>query len=185
MSDERTGLLSMFGRPPSASLVWGGLGRGPLENRDQRVANAGRLGSWLRFETVITWRSRFYRDSWNSAVALLDLLEPDHVLGEKEAEAVLHRRIEAHCKRLAWPRMLLASPGAKIAGGIATLELNHALTAFVALSKSTGSIWLRDRPVRLAPLQSPFVDNEDKATWSIDLWFPHGLPPNLLDRIRK
>jgi hypothetical protein len=68
--------------------------------------------------------------------------------------------------------------------------VDHPLTTFVALAKATGTVWVRDRPPRLAPLQQPFLATPLDVSrrgvyWSTALWFPDGIPANLLERVRK
>ena len=68
--------------------------------------------------------------------------------------------------------------------------LTDPLTTFVALSKSTGSIWLRARPPSLAPLHTPNLhgsrtDTHRRIRWAVRLWFPNGLPANLIDAVRQ
>src|SRR5690606_6272202 len=96
--------------------------------------------------------------------------------------------IEEHCRSLDWPRILLVrEPGQAIGSA---LVLDHRPTTLVALAKSTGTVWMRDRPVRLAPLQSPSLIEPGGAPvravqWSTALWFPDGIPADLLDRVGR
>jgi hypothetical protein len=65
------------------------------------------------------------------------------------------------------------------------VTLDHAPTTFVALSKSTGSLWLRDRVPRLAPLHAPTLIEPGSTPmrgvlWEQTLWFADGIPEGLL-----
>ena len=189
--EESPGLLHNTGYAPRASILWRGIGRGPLGDDAQRIEVARHRGSWLHLSLVIGQADgRCHRD-WNSAGALLRLLDPAHALGEAAAARRLADLIEACSAQLDWPRCLLVSsavgnsagrPGFNRAQGI---TLDHAPTTFVALTKSTGSLWLRDRAPRLAPLHAPQLIEPDGrpmrgVRWDQWLWFPDGIPGSLL-----
>jgi hypothetical protein len=180
-------LLHNVGWAPHASIVWRGLGRGPANADADRLEAARTHGAWLNVSTTIGRADPRWRTQWNTAAALLSVLEPAHGLDEAAATRRLLERIDAHARRLDWPAWLLAAPadphvGTRHDPGV---TLDHADTVFVALAKSTGSLWLRARAPRLAPLHAPRVDparqRGRQAAWRAALWFPDGLPATLLD----
>jgi len=182
------GLLHNSGCAPRASIVWRGFGRGPISDDAERIDAARRRGSWLHVCIKIGQRdSRYHRD-WNSAGALLQLVEQDHGLDEEAAGRRLVDLIEEHSRRLDWPPCLLTGGGAL--GRNEQITLDHVPTAFVALAKSAGNLWLRARPARLAPLQAPSLIEPGGAPirgveWHQRLWFPDGLPESLLAQLAQ
>jgi hypothetical protein len=71
------------------------------------------------------------------------------------------------------------------------VELSHPLTAFVALTTSTGSVWMKDREPRLAPLHHPVllgqggqIESKASIQWKAGLFFPRGLPSSLLQAVK-
>lgn len=181
-------LLHNSGCAPRASIVWRGFGRGPLSDDAQRIEAAAQRGSWLHLCISIGQRDARYHRDWNSAGALLQLVEPGHCLGEAAAAWRLAELIEAYTVRLDWPRCLLTA--SRCSGGNGTITLDHAPTTFVALAKSAGNLWLRDRPARLAPLQTPTLVEPGGASirgvqWNQHLWFPDGVPARLLAQVRE
>ncbi len=187
--EQAPGLLHNTGYAPQASILWRGIGRGPLADEAERIEVARRCGSWLHLSLSIGKAdARFHRD-WNSAVALLRLLEPEHHMGEAAATRRLTDLIEACTERLDWPRCLMVGNTVGKPGGNREqrITLDHAPTTFVALAKSTGSLWLRDRTPRLAPLHAPNLVGPTHTTmqsmrWSQLLWFPDGIPESLLSQ---
>lgn len=187
---ESPALLHNIGYAPQATLSWRGLNRGEISNGKTRLRLAGQTGTWLNCRCVINSDHPQYGHDWNNARALLRLLDRKHDLEEEQARQALLERIESHCQGLNWSAYLVAEPTKKLAGGPDNLTLDHPLTAFVALSKSTGSLWMRDRPARLAPLHTPIDTNGSSGIdpciqWSTRLWFPHGIPENLLTALTK
>jgi hypothetical protein len=181
--EETPGLLHNIGGPPRASILWRGFGRGPLADDAERIEVARRRGTWLHLTLSIGQANGRYQRDWNTAGALLRLLEPAHALGETAATRCLVERIEEHTERLDWPRCLMVGA----AGGRRDQQvtLDHAPTTFVALSKSTGSLWMRDRVPRLAPLHAPTLIEPGSTPmrgvlWKQTLWFPDGIPEGLL-----
>jgi hypothetical protein len=177
------GLLHNSGYAPRASIVWRGFGRGPLADETERIEVARNCGTWLHLCISIGQQDARYHRDWNSAGALLQLVEPGHGLDEAVASRRLVEVIEEYTRRLDWPRCLLT--GSRGSGGNERVTLDHAPTAFVALAKSAGNLWLRDRPARLAPLQSPTLVEPGGVPmrgveWHQHLWFPDGVPENLL-----
>ncbi len=184
---DATPLLHNVGWASRASIVWRGLGRGPMTGEADRLEAARTGGAWLNLSAAVGRADPRWQRQWNTAAALLSVLEPGHTLDEAAAARRLLERIDAHARRLDWPAWLLAAPadprgGTRHDPGVA---LDHVETAFVALAKSTGSLWLRARAPRLAPLHAPWVDpaglRGGQAAWRAALWFPDGLPPRLLE----
>ncbi len=157
MTMESLPLLHNIGGPPRASISWRGLqGHGRPYARDirSRIDQAAGAGTWLDFRYEIRPGQPCFGHDWNNARAVLRVLHPDHHLDEEAARRSLVQRVEAHCRSLGWPACLIAQP-AKSHLSREDLVLTDPLSAFVALSKSTGSIWLRERPPSLAPLHPP------------------------------
>ncbi len=187
-SEGPANLLHNTGCAPRASIVWRGFGRGPVSDDAERIEAARQHGSWLHLCISIGQRDARYHRDWNSAGALLQLVETGHRLGETGATRRLVELIEEHTVELAWPRCLLSAR--RGSGGNGRITLDHALTAFVALSKSAGNLWLRDRPARLAPLQTPSLVEPGGTSmrgvhWDQHLWFPDGVPQGLLAQAGK
>lgn len=187
--ERAPGLLHNTGCAPRASILWRGIGPGPLADDAERIAVARRRGTWLHLSLSIGQADGRYRRDWHTAGALLGLLEPVHCLGEAAATRRLTDLIEARAEQLDWPRCLIAQTAAGWLGGNRErrIALDHALTTFVALSKSTGSLWLRDRPPRLAPLHAPRLVEPSGVPmkgvrWDQWLWFPDGIPESLLSQ---
>ena len=186
--DEAPGLLHNIGGPPRASIQWRGFGRGALADDAERIEVARRSGTWLNLTLSIGQADGRYHRDWNTAGALLRLLEPSHALGEAAATRRVTELIEEHTERLDWPRCLMVGA----AGGRREQQvtLDHAPTTFVALSKSTGSLWMRDRVPRLAPLHAPRLIEPGSTPmrgvrWGQALWFPDGIPQGLLTLAMK
>ena len=181
--EEAPGLLHNTGCAPRASILWRGIGRGPLADDAERIEVARRRGTWLHLTLSIGQANERYHRDWNTAGALLRLLEPAHELAEAAATRRMVELIEKHTARLDWPRCLMV--GAACGRRDQQVTLDHAPTTFVALSKSTGSLWLRDRVPRLAPLHAPNLIEPGSTPmrgvlWKQTLWFPDGIPEGLL-----
>ncbi|MFN9744798.1 MAG: hypothetical protein ACK57B_04025 [Betaproteobacteria bacterium] len=192
------GLLHNSGGPPRATISWGGLGRtqggsaaqGSTHGAPPSASPARPPGAWLQLTISIGQRDSRYRRDWNTAAALLELVEPGHGLAETPAHERLVAFIEEETARCAWPACLLARRGGWSAGrpGDPQVELDHVPTAFVAMAKCTGSLWLRDRRPHLAPLHAPTLVEPGSTPmrgvrWSQMLWFPQGIPQDVLSRI--
>jgi hypothetical protein len=114
-------------------------------------------------------------------------LEPKHALNESEARVELLSRIETHAHFLKWPAFLMTSDDFNPTEGV---ELSHPLTTFVALAKSTGSVWMKDREPRLAPLHNPTSVAQGSTgcnvyiQWKTGLFFPKGLPSGLFQIVK-
>jgi hypothetical protein len=182
-------LLHNVGWAPRASIVWRGLGRGPVTGEADRLQAARTHGAWLNLSATVGRADPRWQRQWNTAAAVLSVLEPGHALDETAAARRLLERIDAHARRLDWPPWLLAAPadprgGTRHEPGV---TLDHVETVFVALAHSTGSLWLRTRAPRLAPLHAPWVDPPGQrgrqAAWRAALWFPDGLPAPLLTAV--
>jgi hypothetical protein len=189
--ERAPGLLHNIGGPPRASILWRGIGRGPLDDDAHRIEVARHRGSWLHLSLAIGQDDGRYHRDWNSAGALLRLLDPAHALTEAAAGRRLTDLIEACSLQLDWPRCLMVGNTAANRSGESAfrreqgITLDHAPTTFVALSKSTGSLWLRDRAPRLAPLHAPRLSDPrgklgHSVRWDQWLWFPDGIPASLL-----
>ena len=187
---ETPALLHNIGYAPHARLSWRGMNRGEISDGETRIRLARKAGTWLVCRFVIRGGDPLYTPDWNNARALLRVLEPAHGLTEAQARQALLERIESHCQAQDWPAYLVAEPVGY--GAYAdSLALDHPLTAFLALAKSTGSLWMRDRPARLSPLHTP-IDRDDQKNgfpgwrqWSTRLWFPTGIPENLLTALSE
>lgn len=185
--DHGPELLHNSGYASSASIVWRGFGRSAAADADERLTLAGSRGTWLQLSLSIGAADARYHREWNTAAPLLKLIQPGHGLAQEPAQRRLIELIEEHTAKLDWPPCLIAgAPGFNPAGANQLgLTLDHALSAFVAVSKSIGSLWLRNRPARLAPLHSPRVTEPSSAPmrgvrWSQTLWFPEGIPSDIL-----
>jgi hypothetical protein len=203
-SEAAPGLLHNTGGPPRATISWRGLGRGALGTASGSrpatgagsgasggtAAATGPRGTWLQLTISIGQRDERYRRDWNTAGALLELAEPGHGLGEAAAQERLVAFIEEETARSPWPPCLLAGRGGSTRGQPSDLrvELDHVGTTFVALAKCTGSLWLRDRRPHLAPLHAPTLIEPGSipmrgVRWGQALWFPQGIPQELLSRL--
>ena len=192
------GLLHNIGGPPRATISWRGLGRaqagsaaqGDPDGAPPATGQARPAGTWLQLTISIGQRDERYRRDWNTAGALLELAEPGHGLGEAAAQERLVAFIEEETARSPWPPCLLAGRGGSARGQPSDLrvELDHVGTTFVALAKCTGSLWLRDRRPHLAPLHAPTLIEPGSTPmrgvrWGQALWFPQGIPQELLSRL--
>lgn len=188
-AQETPALLHNIGYAPHARLSWRGMNRGEISDGEKQIRLARKTGTWLNCRHVIQEGTPLYTHDWNNARALLRVLEPEHGLTEAQARLALLERIESHCQAQDWPAYLVAEPLGYGAYSD-SLTLDHPLTAFLALAKSTGSLWMRDRPARLSPLHTPIdLDGEKNGVpgwlqWSTRLWFPSGIPENLLTALR-
>lgn len=196
-ADAPPGLLHNIGGPPRATISWRGLGREPTgaaaggHAGTASAGNAARArGTWLQLSISIGQRDARYRRDWNTAGALLELVEPGHGLAEPDAQQRLVTFIEEETARSPWPACLLARPGLWSASQASDLrvEIDHAPTTFVALAKCTGSLWLRHRRPHLAPLHAPTLIEPGGTPmrgvrWGHALWFPQGIPQELLSRL--
>ena len=191
-ADSRPGLLHNIGGPPRASISWRGMPDSTVARVPGHAAAepAHPRGAWLQLSLSIGKHDERYRRDWNTAGALLGLVEPEHELGEAAAHERLLELIEAHTQRLGWPPALLADTGRGDAGRSTghAVTIDHALTTFVALAKCTGSLWMRDRRPHLAPLHAPTLIEPGSTPmrgvrWGQALWFPQGIPQELLSRL--
>lgn len=178
-------LLHNSGYGSGASVMWRGIGRGPLNDDAERIEVARHRGTWLHLSLSIGQANARYHRDWNTAGALLKLLEPDHSLAEAAATSRLVERIEAHCAALDWPECLMVGKPGR--GAERRITLDHAPTTFVALAKSTGSLWMRSRAPRLAPLHAAHLIEPGSVPmrgvrWDQHLWFPNGIPETLLSQ---
>jgi len=197
-TEAAPGLLHNSGYAPRATITWRGVGRdpnGPAAAGGKEAASAssaaaeGPRGTWLQLSISIGQRDARYRCDWNTAGALLELVEPNHGLAEREAQHRLVAFIEEETARSPWPASLLAAcngSGSRASG--LRVEIDHVATTFVALTKCTGSLWLRDRRPHLAPLHAPTLAEPGSAymrgvCWEQALWFPQGIPQELLSRL--
>ena len=194
-SAERAGaLLHNVGGPPRATITWRGpdrfqAGGAPRQPGEAPAAYSSR-GMWLQLTISIGQRDERYRRDWNTAAALLDLVEPGHGLAEPAAQSRLVDFIEEETARRPWPASLLAARGGWTGGqsGESLLEFDHAPATFVAMSKCTGSLWLRHRRPHLAPLHAPVLIEPGSTPmrgvrWSQMLWFAQGIPQELLSAL--
>lgn len=188
-SQEPPPLLHNIGYAPHARLSWRGMNRGEISDGEKQIRLARTTGTWLICRHVIQARTPLYTHDWNNARALLRVLDPEHGLTEATARQALLERIESHSEAQGWPTYLVAEPVGYGAYS-ESLTLDHPLTAFLALAKSTGSLWMRDRPARLSPLHTPVESQSIRhgarpcVQWSTRLWFPNGIPENLLTALR-
>lgn len=188
------GLLHNVGGPPRASITWRGFNRlqagGAPRAAQEDAAPFSSRGMWLQLTISIGQRDARYRRDWNTAAALLDLVEPGHGLDEAAAPERLIAFIQEETARHPWPPCLLAARGGWSGGynSESRVEVDHAPTAFVAMAKCTGSLWLRDRRPHLAPLHAPLLIEPGSTPmrgvrWSQMLWFPQGIPQELLSAL--
>ena len=187
-------LLHNIGGPPRATITWRGpdrfqAGGAPRPPHEEPGPFSSR-GMWLQLTISIGQRDARYRRDWNTAAALLDLVEPGHHLAEPQAQARLVDFIEEETARMPWPASLLAARGGWTGGqsSESRLEFDHAPTTFVAMSKCTGSLWLRHRRPHLAPLHAPVLIEPGSTPmrgvrWSQMLWFAQGIPQELLSAL--
>ena len=187
-------LLHNVGGPPRATITWRGpdrfqAGGAPRQPGEEPAAYSSR-GIWLLLTISIGQRDARYRRDWNTATALLDLVEPGHELAEPQAQARLVDFIEEETARRPWPTCLLAARAGWSGGNgkESLLEFDHVPATFVALSKCTGSLWLRHRRPHLAPLHAPVLIEPGSTPmrgvrWSQRLWFPQGIPQELLSAL--
>ena len=190
--DSPPGLLHNIGGPPRATISWRGMadGAGAAAPGQGAARPMGPRGAWLQLTISIGQRDERYRRDWNTAGALLGLVEPGHALGEAAAHSRLVALIEAHTQHLAWPSVLLAGNDSWSADrhDEPPVTLDHALTTFVALAKCTGSLWTRDRRAHLAPLHAPTLIEPGSTPmrgvrWGKRLWFAQGIPQELLAQV--
>ena len=197
--NEAASLLHNTGGPPAAFIRWNGLAGATPAGLDRSSsapsgsthapAEAPATGSWLH--------CRHHRTSangadWNRCTHLLELARPGHGLREPQARRALLELMDEHLRELDWPSLLVCSTdGFAGVHPNEALVLDHPLTVFVALGKCIGSLWMRDRPWRLAPLNTPTVVRAvagrhpaQGAQWSCRLWFPEGVPGHLLQPVR-
>lgn len=199
---ETTPLLHNYGMPPTTFIRWKGLSaaanapagktssgnspKGGAATETAGAANGG--GCWLycrhRFDYTVSV-------DWNRCTELLERVRPGHGLREAQARRALLDAMQAHLEELDLPPVMVCSTGSFVGLSYRDhLILDHPLTAFVALGKCIGSLWLRERPWRLAPLNTPAViqgggTGYGRGTyWGCRLWFPDGVPSHLLDRVR-
>jgi len=196
--ETQPALLHNVGGPPRATISWRGMGRAPAapaapgraHDAAPSAIDARPAGAWLQLTISIGQRDPRYRRDWNTAAALLNLVEPEHGLGEAAAQERLIAFIEEETARHSWPARLLARRGGWNADrpGHPHVELDHVPTTFVAMARCTGSLWLRDRRPQLAPLHAPTLIEPGSTPmrgvrWSQMLWFPQGIPQALLSRL--
>jgi hypothetical protein len=184
---ESPALLHNSGWAPRAKISWHGFRRQPYVDEEILIQEAKSKGTWLNCNYRVYESDARYTPNWNNCGALLRVLEPEHALSEKEAEFELLKRIDAHAKALRLPPFLMTADEFNPTMGV---ELSHPLTTFVALAKSTGSVWMKEREPRLAPLHNPTAVSHATARpgvfveWRAGLFFPKGLPPGLLKAVR-
>jgi hypothetical protein len=181
---------------PQAHLTWRGFNSvrsTPSASIEQRLGHAATRGTWIK----VSYRHAYYMATgcaydWSKAQSLLHLVWPSHELTEAASRSALVEMIEAQCEKLDWPEFLVAADDDDWQHPRDMLKLDHALIAFVARSKSTGNLWVRRRAIRMAALHAPsngFIIGKGlqdrQAFWQTRLWFPGGIPVNLLASIRK
>ena len=88
--DSPPGLLHNIGGPPRATISWRGMadGAGAAAPGQGAARPMGPRGAWLQLTISIGQRDERYRRDWNTAGALLGLVEPGHALGEAAADPV-------------------------------------------------------------------------------------------------
>jgi hypothetical protein len=188
------GVLHNVGGPPRATITWRGTDRsqagGAPRQAHEEAAPFSSRGIWLQLTISIGQRDARYRRDWNTAAALLHLVEPEHGLEESAAQERLAALIEKETARRPWPASLLAARGGWTGGQSSELrmEFDHVLATFVAMSKCTGSLWLRSRRPHLAPLHAPVLIEPGSTPmrgvrWSQRLWFAQGIPQELLSAL--
>jgi len=185
---EATPLLHNSGWAPRASISWHGFKRKKVMEEEVLIQEAKNKGTWLTCSFSVHRTHPLYTKDWNNCCAILRVLEPEHTMNESQARIELLSRIDAHAKTLNWPAFLMTANDFKPSVGV---ELSHPLTTFVALTKSTGSVWMMDRQPRLAPLHNPVLLGRDGHTimndstqWRAGLFFPKGLPSDLLQSVK-
>jgi len=185
---EATPLLHNSGWAPRASISWHGFNRKKVMDKEVLIQEAKNKGTWLTCSFYVSATHSLYTKDWNNCCAILRVLEPEHTMNESQARIELLSRIDAHAKTLNWPAFLMTANDFKPSVGV---ELSHPLTTFVALTKSTGSVWMMDRQPRLAPLHNPVLLGRDGHTimndstqWRAGLFFPKGLPSDLLQSVK-
>jgi len=186
-STEATPLLHNSGWAPRASISWHGFNRKKYMEEEILIKEAKNKGTWLTCSFTVHRTHPLYTKDWNNCGVLLRVLEPEHSLNEAEARDELIKRIEVHAQSLKWPSFLMTADDFNPTDG---LELSHPLTTFVALSKSTGSVWIKEREPRLAPLHSPSSVAQGSTgynvyiQWKAGLFFPKGLPSGLFQIVK-
>ena len=185
---EATPLLHNSGWAPRATISWHGFNRKKVMEKEVLIQEAKNKGTWLTCSFSIAATHSLYTKDWNNCCAVLRVLEPEHTMNEGQARIELLSRIDAHAKALNWPAFLMTADDFKPSVGV---ELSHPLTTFVALTKSTGSVWMMDRQPRLAPLHNPVflgqggpTEMNDSIQWRAGLFFPKGLPSDLLQSVK-
>ncbi|GAA4408001.1 hypothetical protein [Quisquiliibacterium transsilvanicum] len=202
--NEPASLLHNIGGPSSTFIRWNGLAGATSSGLERSgsapaagahgPADAPPTGSWLhcRHHRVAADGADADAD-WNRCTELLELARPGHGLREPQARRALLELMDAHLRELDWPSLLVCSTDGFV--GVhpnEALVLDHPLTVFVALGKCIGSLWMRDRPWCLAPLNTPTVvraagaraGQAQDAQWSCRLWFPEDVPGHLLQPVR-
>jgi hypothetical protein len=186
-------LHNMGGGGPQAHLRWRGFNSAPRAGQEQRLGHAATRGTWID----VSYRHPYYMTAgcaydWSQAQTLLRLVSPSQELTEAASRKALVELIEGQCEELDWPEFLVAAGDDDGQRPQDVLKLDHALIAFVARSKSTGNLWVRRRAIRLASLHAPsngFIVgkglDDRQACWETRLWFPGGVPANLLASIRR
>lgn len=190
---EPSSLLHNIGGPPMAILRWNGLGRGEaVVPPGTLFEQATQRGTWLfcvhslkqRLDAPNRFRPDLYR-------FLLECVDPGHGLNEVGSRRRLGDLLEAHTEALNWPRHLIAQPAFTHDEACRQLTIDHPLTVFVALGHSMGHLWSRDRPLKLSRLMTPILQDVQfsmsyrEVKWQTSLWFPDGIPADLLDVLRK
>ena len=184
---EATPLLHNSGWAPRATISWHGFNRKKVMEKEVLIQEAKNKGTWLTCSFTVHRTHPLYTKDWNNCGIILRALEPEHALNESEARVELLSRIEAHAQFLKWPAFLMTSDDFNPTEGV---ELSHPLTTFVALAKSTGSVWMKDREPRLAPLHNPTPVAQGSTghnvyiQWKTGLFFPKGLPSGLLQIVK-
>jgi hypothetical protein len=189
-ANEATPLLHNIGGPPSATLTWRGLKASAAGDAQSRIEEARKCGTWVRVMHRLYSRHPLFKNNWNSSVTVLKLFEPNHRKQEPGAARALVRHIDDTAAQLDWPRYVIADEKPRDLDDV--LLLDDAMLTFTVIAKSTGSVWMRDRAPRLAPLHSPLICLGSGGTgygrrveWSSYLWFPTGVPSSLLERIAE
>ena len=184
---EATPMLHNSGWAPRASISWHGFKRKKVMEEEVLIQEAKNKGTWLTCSFSVHRTHPLYTKDWNNCGIILRALEPEHTLNESEARVELLSRIETHAHFLKWPAFLMTSDDFNPTEGV---ELSHPLTTFVALAKSTGSVWMKDREPRLAPLHNPTSVAQGSTgcnvyiQWKTGLFFPKGLPSGLFQIVK-
>lgn len=190
---EPASLLHNIGGPPMAILRWNGLGRSDRSTAPgAKFKEADRRGTWLFcIHKRVQDATEPIPSGPDHCRLLLKLIEPNHCLNDVSSKRRLTEQLEAHTQALNWPRHLIAQSSFTQDTAYQQLVIDHPLTVFVALTRSIGHLWSRDRALKLSRLASPtvtsFMDIRAKRSviWQTSLWFPQGVPPDLLDAIRQ